>query len=213
MSDASPTRIVRPPTREQMREAYDLYTAAIGRVAYTWNHLHEALARLFARIVGGWDYDVQRNVALAVWYSSYSDRSQRQMLKAAIKAATHDPIWAGLPDNARADLLWLMEQANNLGNKRDEAIHAPCSFFTDHEGTEVGADFLSRHRRARSLTGKQLLIEFDWLERYTEALYSFTQAASLAMSVGNPTWPQRPSVPNRRPRKILQGRLRRLPLE
>jgi hypothetical protein len=83
-------------------------------------------SRLFARIVGGWDYDVQRNVALAVWYSSYSDRSQRQMLKAAIKAATHDPIWAGLPDNARADLLlWLMEQANNLGNKRDEAIHAP----------------------------------------------------------------------------------------
>jgi hypothetical protein len=106
-----------------------------------------------------------------------------------------------------------LEQANNLGNKRDEAIHAPCSFFTDHEGTEVGADFLSRHRRARSLTGKQLLIEFAWLERYTEALYSFTQAASLAMSVGNPTWPQRPSVPNRRPKKILQGGLRRLPLE
>jgi hypothetical protein len=76
--------------REEMREAYDLYTAAIGRVGYSWHHLHEALARLFARTVDGWEYDIQRNITFAVWYSSFSDRSQRQMVEAGIKAAT-DP--------------------------------------------------------------------------------------------------------------------------
>jgi hypothetical protein len=213
MAEQPPARIVRPPTREEMRVAFDLYTAAVGRVAYAWNYLHEKLGGLFARVVGGYEYDVQRNVALAVWYSSYSDRSQRQMLEAAIKAASGDPVWAQLPRNARDDLIWLIERANRLGDKRDEAIHAPCSLFVDHEGSAMAANILSGHRRARSLTGKELLIEFDWLERYIEALSRFTYGAWLAMSVGNPTWPEKPSAPDRRPRKALQGQLRRLPLE
>jgi hypothetical protein len=213
MSDRRPAPNVKTPTREELREAYDLYTAAVGRVAFTWNNLHEGMARLFGRIVGSYDYDVQHSVAIAVWYSSYSDRSQRQMLEAAIRASDADPAWGRLPPDARGDLLWLIERANRLGDKRDEAIHAPCSFFVDEEGTAMVANFLSGHRRAKTLTGKQLLIEFDWLERYIEALARFTYGASLALSVGNPTWPQKPAPPDRRPRKALQDRLRRLPLE
>jgi hypothetical protein len=66
-------RIVRPPTREQMREAFDLYTAAVGRVAHAWNYLHEEMGRLFVRIIES----PENNVAASVWYSTFSDRSQR----------------------------------------------------------------------------------------------------------------------------------------
>jgi hypothetical protein len=77
----------------------------------------------------------------------------------------------------------------------------------------MAANFLSGHRRAKSLTGKQLLTEFDWLERYIEALTRFTYGAWLALMTDNAPWPQKPPVPDRRPSKALRGQLQRLPLE
>jgi hypothetical protein len=154
---AQPPRVVKSPTREEMREAFDLYTAAVGRVAHAWNYLHEELARLFARIVGSYDYDIQHSVALAVWHSSFNDRAQRSMLEAAIKAASGDPAWTRLPMGAREDLLWLIERTHRLGDKRDEAVHAPCALLVDHDGSAMAANILSGHRRARTLTGKSYL--------------------------------------------------------
>ena len=57
--------------------------------------------------------------------------------------------------------------------------------FGGTEEAEMGADFRSGHRRAKGLTGKQLLTEFDWLERYIEALTLFTSRARLAMNRTN----------------------------
>jgi hypothetical protein len=162
------------------------------------------MGRLFVQIVGGHD----RDVTLGVWYSSYSDRSQRQMLEAAIKASSRDTAWERLPTNAKDDLLWLMDGANDFARIRNEAIHAPCSLIVDEQGSAMAANIMSGHRRAKSLTGKQVLTEFDRLERYAEALARFTYGAWLAMTSDNATWPQKPSAPNRRPRKELQGRLR-----
>jgi len=73
--------------------------------------------------------------------------------------------------------------------------------YTDAEKTEMAASFLSGHRRAKNLVGKQLLIEFDWLERSIEALSRFTQQAANALSFANEPWPKIPPTPNQRPRK------------
>lgn len=205
-----PQTSFRPLTQEDAYEAFDLYTAAVGRVAAAWNSLHEHMAELFWRILRIDDF----SIASAIWYSSYNDRSQRQMLEAGISASTHHPAWVYLPVTARDDLIWSMKRANYLGDKRDEAIHAPCGWLrTSADGTDVIVTEASGHRRAKSLIGKELLVEFDWLARYVYGLSDFALQASYALIIGAPvapkSWPDRPRVPDRRPKKLLQDRHRR----
>jgi hypothetical protein len=138
----------------------------------------------------------------AVWYSTFSDRSQRQMLEAAI-ANWAEYHWQSHPIHAKKDLIWLLRRADELGNRRDDAIHAPAILYTDVQGTEMAAPPLSGHRRAQNLRGKRLLIEFDWRERYVEELSRFTMAATNALAYPDYTWPDKPQPPDRRPRKAL----------
>jgi len=46
-----------------------------------------------------------RRVIAAVWYSSFSDRGQRNMLEAVITALP-EWRWASVPSSAKPDLLW-----------------------------------------------------------------------------------------------------------
>jgi len=186
------------PTDKQVRAEFEAYTCAVGKVAHAWNYLHEKLGALFALVVNAQD----RNVIAAVWYSTFSDRSQRLMLEAGIKALA-EYRWQSVPAHAKADLLWLIEKANMLGNKRDDAIHAPAILSTDVRGTEMAVSSFSGHRRAQNLRGKRLLIEFNWLERYAEQLSRFTVAATNALAYADYTWPDKPQPPERRPRKAL----------
>jgi hypothetical protein len=186
------------PTEEQVSAEFQAYTSAVGKVAHAWNYLHERLGALFALIVNA----PERDVIAAVWYSTFSDRSQRQMLEAAILnwAEYH---WQSHPAHAKKDLIWLLRRADELGNRRDDAIHAPAILNTDIQGTEMAASPLSGHRRAQRLRGKRLLIEFDWLERYIEELSRFSMAATNALAYADYRWPDKPRPPARRPRKAL----------
>ena len=186
------------PTDKQARVEFEAYTSAVGKVAHAWNYLHERLGALFALLVDAPD----RNLVAAVWYSMFSDRSQRLMLEASIRASP-GYRWHSVPAHAKDDLIWLMKKANELGNKRDAAIHAPAALSTDIHGTEMATSVLSGHRRAQELAGKRLLIEFGWLERYTEELSRFTMQATNALAYVDYTWPNKPPVPDRRPRKAL----------
>jgi len=147
------------------------------------------------------------------------------MLEAAIVASASHPMWESpfLPDTAREDLLWLMKRSNYLGDKRDEAIHAPCNVFhlSQAEGVEVIVGAHNNHRRAKALQGKELLVEFDWLERYIGVLAQFTDQAfgtisftKVLLKEPHPgsapsPWPQRPRVPDRQPKTFLRRRFRR----
>jgi hypothetical protein len=113
MTDQSSARVVKWPTDEEVKAEFDAYTNAVGKVVHAWNYLHERLGRLFVRLVNAPD----RNVTAAVWYSTYSDRVQRDMLQAAI-IASNEIVWTRLPIHAKDDLLWLMKHATNeLANK------------------------------------------------------------------------------------------------
>jgi hypothetical protein len=54
--------------------------------AHSWNHLQDALGQLFGLVAG-----MNHWVALAIWYSSRSDRAEREMLRArrAAPASCH----------------------------------------------------------------------------------------------------------------------------
>jgi hypothetical protein len=72
------------PTREKMDEAIDTYARSVGRVSGAWNYLHWTLG-LFAVVIGG-----DAEPVLAAWRSVENDRSQREMLHAAIKPTTQN---------------------------------------------------------------------------------------------------------------------------
>lgn len=189
---------------EQAWEEIHAYLLHLGMVAQAWNSLHEALCGVFTTVIQGRD----RDAVEAVWHSTYSDRSQREMLRHAIEAT------ADLHNRYKDDLLWVLKRANELSGMRDDAIHAPILAVGGGEKLEVVASFISAHRRAKHLVGKDLIVEFDYCKRYTELLTAFVNAAlaSLSPLVGGVPWPDRPSAPNRRPRKTLLGRPRRRPL-
>jgi hypothetical protein len=191
----SQPRIVKWPTEEERNAAFEAYTLVVDKVSYAWNYLHEKLGRLFVVISGA-----DRNIALAIWYSTDNDRAQRKMLRAAI-AATKVERWKTLP-KAEENLKWLLDRLDKVSDDRNNAIHAPCSLYiggTEDGGSEMGASFFHGHPRAKNLQGKKLLIEFDWCERYAETLSQFTGQVETAVAFPDQyPWPDKPSLPTRR---------------
>ena len=125
MSEDQSSRIVHFPTDEEIRTAFEAYTLAVGKVAYAWNFLLERLGRLFVVVT-----DMDRTVAFAVWYSTENDRAQQKMLLAAI-VATAAERWTRHP-TAKEDLKWLLDRAIELGEDRNNAVHAHCPHTGHH---------------------------------------------------------------------------------
>jgi hypothetical protein len=191
------------PSSEQIRDAFEAYVEAVGRVAHAWNYLFEKLERLFEVVSG-----IDERMARAIWYASDNDRVLIDILKATtLSASAH--LWTKKP-TAQDDVLWLVERIRNLHDARNNAIHAPCSFVVDHEGTEMAASFFTDHKRAKNLRGKSLLVEFDWCEKWTERLSTFSVEIERSLISVNYPWPKRPSQPNRQPKKALLDQRRLL---
>jgi hypothetical protein len=200
MSDEAPARIVRYPTEVEVQAAFAAYVGAVGKVAHAWNYLHETLGQLFVALIAA----PNSNLSASVWYSPFSDRVQRDMLVAVIEALPAYR-WDSLPKNARSDVLRMMHEITELGTKRDDAVHAPASLYVDHENIEMATSFISGHRRAKNLQGKNLLVEFDWCERYAENISRYFRWVIQAMVFAGTPWPKRPQRPDRKLKKRLEG--------
>ncbi len=188
--------VVQPPTRDEARAILEAYTTAVGKVAHSWNYLFERLGELFCAVT-----EMTPAVALAIWYAPDIDRVKVEILRAAVMACPDDRWLPKLP-SAKSDLIWLTEQVSHLADMRNNAVHAPCSLITGLDGTSTIASYFSGHSRAKKLRGKDILVEFDFCERWAEELSRFTRAAQSALYAPvSPSWPQRPVKPNRK-RKI-----------
>ena len=203
MEEPHISHIVALPPAEIQVAIFEEYALAVGKVAHAWNYLQEKLGELFVVVTG-----MESEIAQAVWYSSDSDRTQRGMLKAAISASAHDR-WKDRIPNVKADLLYLVDRANALGNNRNDAIHAPCVLAiggSTDGSTQMAASYFSSHARAKNLIGKDLLTEFDWLERYSENLSRYSVQARRSLISDIYPWPKRPSPPDHQPKKVLRDR-------
>jgi len=175
-------------TFEETNKAFEAYATAVGKVAYAWNTLHERLGILFVAVTG-----CERKVALARWYSLKSDHRQREMLRTAIEATNPErsKTWPEAPD----DLIWLLDRARELADGRNNAVHAPVSFYISGSRSEMGAAFFDGNPLAKELEGKDLLVEFAWCEAFAMTLSWFTE--HLANAVAFPDrfpWPQRRNI-------------------
>ncbi len=128
------------PDDKLIEEKFNEYVAALGKVAYSWNYLQETLGQMFATVMR----PALTPTILAVWFSEPNDRAQRRMLKAAIEAGALFGWPHKIPDCAKADILWLLKEANELSARRDEAVHAPVHIETTEKGSAISGSFFPR---------------------------------------------------------------------
>lgn len=128
-------------------------TQAIGEIVLLWNELHSELGHIFVRAARMSDFDV----AWCIWGSQNSDLAQRKMLRATLGAAK------GFPEKLVEEAIDVINKADALSNKRNEAIHAPITLHIGNQGelryephitTELSSGF------ANKLAGKNILSEF-----------------------------------------------------
>lgn len=182
------------PADQEIKDAFAKYVSALGRVAHSWNFLQEDLGKLFQSIT-----DMDYQMASAIWYSTNSDRIQRDMLRAAVNSWPESK-WKPIGDRVQGDLLALVKEADNLAPRRNDAVHAPCSIATDGKGSFLYPAFFFGNTSAKSLKSRMkyttLLQQFSWYEACAETLSRFARGAHS--SVQYPSrfpWPDKFRMP------------------
>lgn len=176
------------PNKLDFRTAsFQPYAQAIGEMALAWNDLHETLKGLFWAALG----TPNGIIAYAVWYSSKSDRAQRDMLRAL---ATTQAIGGRLAKAIKPEVIWVINRTDSLEDFRNDMIHSP---FLASPAGQMEPIWQSGHRRAKKLAGKDLLKELTWFYDATLILRDYAWEIDQAARHGRDSLPGRPTLPNR----------------
>ena len=173
--------------RRARRNATDL-----GHVAIEWNHLCGTLGWAFAALMLPKD----TGTSLAAWGAITSDRSQRQMLAAAIHAELAQT------DKVRRGMQWALDEASKIGSRRDNIIHAPYKPEEDGDGGVrlVVAD-LHGNRQVAYLKNRDIETEMKAVRDAALALSGYVAALTqLLLRDERAPLPQKPAAQSWRPR-------------
>jgi hypothetical protein len=143
---------------------------------------------LFSRIVN----DDNINIPLAVWYSTPSDRTQREMLRAAVNA--FGALNTKKRPTAKDDIKWLLNQCDQLADRRNDALHAPLVISGSRKTIEILPYYFFGNPRALKLKDKNILDQVGWYRATAETLRGY--ALSLWFHLGQQdSWPEKPLTP------------------
>lgn len=186
--------VLKYPNQDLIDEAFQPYIMAVGRVAHSWNYLQERFGRLFAQVIGG-----DSRIAMAVWYSIDSDRGQRKMLRSALSVKDiHVSI--NRKEDDIGDIIWAIKEADNASDRRNDAIHGPCSLIIESGGISVFPSYFYGNPRAKKLLGTDVISEFVWCEATADVLSKFL-VGMISSIEHNTEWPHRPRIPPKPPNK------------
>jgi hypothetical protein len=182
-------KLIKPLSKADSRRYLEPYATKIGFVTLAWNHLHEGLAILFWYALG------PGPTPWAIWHRQSSDRTQRDMLRAAVEAGA----FLSGPNGQRLtnDILWILRKIDGLSDHRNNAIHAPLTTLTNTETGETVVtpeDFFG-NKRAKNFANKQILKELDLYAEAADALSEFAFDLVQFMRPSKDPWPARPTLP------------------
>ncbi|MEJ0093094.1 MAG: hypothetical protein WDN46_06600 [Methylocella sp.] len=185
------TKKPRRPTARQIDNAFAPYALEIGRLTRAWNGLHNMLGEIFSRIISRNNVNISR----AIWHSLMSDKTQRDILKAAYQAP--GAIDSKVHPKAIADLKWLIKNVDDLGFRRNDAIHAPMLVGKYMRTGEmvVLPDIYAGNPRAIKLHEKELLLELRWYRMCADTLAKFAGVIWFHLGRDKGSWPERPLLP------------------
>jgi hypothetical protein len=182
-----------PKQRERERKKlFRPYANEIGWIVYEWNRLQENLGELFATLVK----PKHHSLGIGIWHSVSNDRAQRKMLRKALSALEKK---LKFPEAAE-DIRWILSNADDLAEQRNDAVHSPFVFAID-----AGTDTLTLmplyflgNPRAANLQNKDLLKEFASYRERASVLASFAERLRIALSHPDHfKMPERPALPER----------------
>jgi hypothetical protein len=189
--------------------AFKPYALAIGQATLSWNYLHEVLADAFVHFGGG---------SHAIWFSSALDRPRREMLRAAVNDVSLGE--SDVQKSIRAEMLWILGQAESLEDVRNNAVHSPLVFMSEEladifgrERSGVSPLIFRGNPRALKLAQKDLLTEFRWLRDMARVLAEHSTAVMRTWAHAAPSLPRRPALPNRGLKSARPGRPRQRPVK
>jgi hypothetical protein len=129
------------------------------------------------------------------------------MLKAVVQHSRNH--WGR--DKMRDDLTWLIDRAISLEDKRNDAIHAPLfavnkSIYGEMPASEpIAPAWWLKNPRAKALSeSKNLLGQFKYCRDTAITLSDYAKAIDGALVNPQRTWPKRPSLPEKQPKKAPQ---------
>jgi hypothetical protein len=168
MADQPRKPKARKGTPAQFERAFSPVALEIGRLAREWNGLHEEMGKVFSYMIS------PRALALplAVWHSPTSDRVQRGLLSAALGPwAVENPK----ETTAKRGIKWLLDEAEKLSGKRNDALHAPLKTYMDTSTFifEVEPDYSWGHPVAKRLQDKDVRLEFHLYRIQTACLRKY----------------------------------------
>ena len=181
-----PTRIPEPPEGDDLSKIIDEHAADVGSVAIAWNELHSALGELFAEVVDR----TGRSMALAIWEAVSSDRSKRAMLLAACSVGLDDCRFT-------KEVVWTAGQADDLENRRNNAIHAPYSLTIDDGALKMIPYVFGGNQRARNLHGRDLGVELEsyWINIQHLSQFVRDLRGRSRLPADGLSWPEKPRLP------------------
>lgn len=194
--------------RPQFNEDYFVpYTQAIGRVLLAWNDLHERLGTLFADLLGQDSIDR----SLVLWHSIRNDLGKRRLLRATL--GTLNEQETSKRPKLVGEAEWILNVADRLEGLRDDSAHTPLLFTfldilsmpdllsaSDIFQMEVTPHVAFYNPRAIRMSKKDLLIEYEYARERILRLRDYVIAIDAAWSNTPLPWPDRPDLPERKPR-------------
>ncbi len=212
---------MKSPKRERSSQRYTSkefrpYVTALGQLTLAWNDLQESLRGLFwtlmtPRPVAG---DFVNFTPLWVWSAIKSDRSQRDMLRAAVMN-TQDNRGR---EKFREDLKWLLDKCTSLEDLRNDCVHSPLfsaskslwgtTYKAKEQETVAPASWLFNPRAVALSKRGALLKEFRFCRDTAIKLADYAQEATGALEHPNRPWPNRPTLPSLGQKKARQDQPR-----
>ena len=190
----------KPLTKRQREQMFRPYAVEIGKLALEWNRLHHYLSWLFSAAIGEGENIL---VAYKIWHSSQSDRSQREMLRAAAEVTFAKDAQKPVHAKALDDTVWLLDRAQSLADRRNNALHSPFTLVYSGSETWVAPDTFLGHPRASKLDGKDVLAELKWYRDSATVLCDFAHQLFYCLKIdpwmkvhhAPHPWPERPKMP------------------
>jgi hypothetical protein len=194
-------RIIKMPSDKQVAKLTQPYLIALGALTVRWTSLQDSLLSFFRFTLRNASW----KVASAAWHSIPSDRTQRNMLLAAIDAYPWDP---NRQPKAKEDLEWLVCKVGELSGQRAAALHSGYVLSTNIDGTSFEPAHQWGNRSALKLKDKDLIREFERCILMGEMLSGFSSRAYASLLDPDKfPWPDKP--PLQHFDKYLNARLQR----
>lgn len=176
---------------EELERILEPTALELGKLVFAYNRMQDKLNKLYWAMLG-FEHGTRADEE---WNKLRSDRDQRKLLRDAAKKKVWPKAFETI--TIREDIEWLLDEVDNVGERRNDSIHASFVMITDGLGTSAASNPFSGSQRSKNLVGKDLLIEFRWYRQCAETLAQYAQAIQYHVLFTDryPQFPKRPVLP------------------